>query len=167
MSIAFSRSLRSLAANDFRASALGLLLVITLLLAWLAWFLLARVALYEVSTTARLVSKSQAIAEFPRAALGRIAPGQPAHVRLDAFSAGQAAAIRATVSQVMAGTYDGRVLVLIEIYPAPAIPLQQGLTGTAVIEVEQVTPVELVLRAAGRPALVANARNSPGNDDGN
>jgi hypothetical protein len=150
VSTAFSRSLRSLAADDFRASALGLLLVATLLLAWLAWFLFARVPLYEVSTAARLVSESRAIAEFPPAALARIAPSQSAHVRFDGFSAGQDAVIRATVSRVIAGTHGGRVRVLIEIHPAtaPAIPLQPGLAGTATIEVEQVTPAELVLRAA-------------------
>jgi multidrug resistance efflux pump len=50
----FSRTMHSLAADRFRYSLLGILFVAALLGAWATWFLLARVALYEVSTTARL-----------------------------------------------------------------------------------------------------------------
>jgi membrane fusion protein (multidrug efflux system) len=46
--------MHSLAADGFRRSLLGMLLVTVLLSAWATWFFLARVTLYEVSTTARL-----------------------------------------------------------------------------------------------------------------
>ena len=46
--------MHSLAADRFRRSLVGILLVAALLGAWATWFLLARVTLYEVSTTARL-----------------------------------------------------------------------------------------------------------------
>ena len=89
------RALRSLEADRFHGSLLGLLLAAALLVAWMAWFLLARVALYETSDTARLeldalgtVSQRgelKLVADFPAAALGRIQPGQAAGLRLDGF----------------------------------------------------------------------------------
>lgn len=50
----FSRSVRSLNADGFRFSTLGLLLTAVVLGSWLAWFCLSRVALYEITNTARL-----------------------------------------------------------------------------------------------------------------
>jgi membrane fusion protein (multidrug efflux system) len=46
--------MRSLAADGFRRSLVGLLIAASLLVAWAVWFCLARVTLYEVTTTARL-----------------------------------------------------------------------------------------------------------------
>jgi multidrug resistance efflux pump len=54
MSTPFSRSMRSLAADGFRRSIIGMLIVAALLIAWAVWFCLARVTLYEVTTMARL-----------------------------------------------------------------------------------------------------------------
>jgi membrane fusion protein (multidrug efflux system) len=54
MPTSFSRSLRSLEADRFRFSLLGIVVGILLLATWIAWFFLARVALYEVSDRARL-----------------------------------------------------------------------------------------------------------------
>ena len=154
MSTAFSRTLRSLAADDFRAAMLGLLAATSLLVAWLAWFLLARVTVYEISTTAHLVSGTQVAAEFPATALGRIQPGQPAHLRLAGFPADQYGSIPATITQVTYRAEDGQVHTLLALQPAPdsPIPLQQGMAGTIEVEIEQVAPATLALRAAGRAA---------------
>ena len=54
MSATFSHSLRSLNADGFRPSIIGLLLAAALLSLWVGWFLFARVTLYEVTDTARL-----------------------------------------------------------------------------------------------------------------
>jgi multidrug resistance efflux pump len=54
MAIPFSRSTRSLNADSYRRSSLGLITVMLVLAAWVAWLFLARVALYEVTDTARL-----------------------------------------------------------------------------------------------------------------
>lgn len=50
----FSNSMRSLSRDRFRPLALSLLVAILVLAAWIAWFLLARVSLYESSDMARL-----------------------------------------------------------------------------------------------------------------
>jgi membrane fusion protein (multidrug efflux system) len=54
MSVAFSRTLRSLEADGFRRTSWGLLLAAALMAAWAAWFLFGAVTRYEVSETARL-----------------------------------------------------------------------------------------------------------------
>ena len=54
MPTSFSRSLRSLEADRFGGSLVGIAVGLALLSAWLTWFLFARVALYEVSDVARL-----------------------------------------------------------------------------------------------------------------
>ncbi len=50
----FTRCTRALNADGFNRSAIAILLVAVLLGGWLAWFVLANVALYETTDTARL-----------------------------------------------------------------------------------------------------------------
>jgi membrane fusion protein (multidrug efflux system) len=95
----------------------------------------------------------KAVAEFaPSAALGRIRAGQPARMRLEGFPWTEYGGVPATVSSVSAEPRDGRIRVelLVEPDPASPIPFQHGLPGTIEVEVEQVSPATLVLRAAGR-----------------
>jgi membrane fusion protein (multidrug efflux system) len=54
MSTAFSRTLRSLQADCFRASGAGILVSVALAAGWIAWCLLARISVYEVAATARI-----------------------------------------------------------------------------------------------------------------
>src|SRR5688500_6078779 len=54
MAIPFARSMRSLEADSFRFSGVMLSIAAVLLAAWCAWFFLAKVALYEVSESARV-----------------------------------------------------------------------------------------------------------------
>ena len=58
MSTTFSRSLRSLEADSFLRSLWGLFLGAALLAALAAWLFLARVAIYEVTSTARVEAKT-------------------------------------------------------------------------------------------------------------
>ncbi len=54
MATPFSRSMRSLTADGFRSSLVGIVIAVALLLGWAVWFCFAQVTLYEVTTTARL-----------------------------------------------------------------------------------------------------------------
>src|SRR6202161_526168 len=80
--IAFARTLRALDADDFRASKLGLLAAIILLIAWTWWMLAARVPQYESTTNVRMES-GHAIAYFPPDVLSRIQVNQPALVHTE------------------------------------------------------------------------------------
>jgi membrane fusion protein (multidrug efflux system) len=98
-------------------------------------------------------SALKVVADFvPAVVLGRIRPGQSAHVRLDSFPWAQYGTIAATVVNVASEATNGRVRV--ELIPSPVhtgpIPLQHGLPGMIEIEVERVAPATLILRAAGQ-----------------
>lgn len=84
MSTTFSRSMRSLKADGFCSSTLGLLLGATLLGLWVAWFFFSRVALYKVSDRARLeVDPGVYPVEAPvtgRVVVSRLVLGQEVHI---------------------------------------------------------------------------------------
>ena len=67
----FSTTQRTLEADGFRGTMLGVLLVVGLLGAWGAWFIGAQVALYAVSETARL-EMSQAAHPVEAPVAGRV-----------------------------------------------------------------------------------------------
>lgn len=67
----FSRSMRSLDADGFRAAGVAFAVGGVLVAAWLAWFVLGRVAVYEVSSAARL-EVSEAARTVDARAEGRI-----------------------------------------------------------------------------------------------
>lgn len=93
------------------------------------------------------------VADFPpHAVLGRIQAGQLARLRLDSFPWAQYGTLSATVARVASETRNGRVRVELTVAEAsaPLIHVQHGLTGTLEIQVEEVAPATLVLRAAGQ-----------------
>ncbi len=88
----------------------------------------------------------------PEAALGRVQPGQTARLRLYGFSWTQYGTIAAIVEHVAGEPRDLRVRV--ELAPqqedGSRIPLQHGLPGTVEIALEQISPLELLLRGVGK-----------------
>lgn len=92
------------------------------------------------------------VAQLPPAqASGRLAPGQPATLRLEGFPWTSFGTIRGHVREVASEPRGGLVRVEVEIDAfAPKIPREHGLPGTLEVEVERVSPAELFLRAAGR-----------------
>ncbi|MCP4655727.1 MAG: HlyD family efflux transporter periplasmic adaptor subunit, partial [bacterium] len=98
----------------------------------------------------------------PAAALARIAPGQPANLRLDGFPWTSYGTLKATVTRVASEPRQGLLWVDCRIEPASGsrLPRQHGLTGTLAVEVERISPLELALRAAGKAADPRRARTS-------
>jgi membrane fusion protein (multidrug efflux system) len=92
------------------------------------------------------------VASFvPAEALGRVRPGQAARLRLDGFPFTQYGSVRALVSNVGSEVRDGRVRVELALTASDtAVPLPHGLPGMVEVEVEEISPAALVLRAAGR-----------------
>ncbi len=138
-SIPFARTVRSLDADGFSVSKLGLLLVAGLIAGWTWWMLGARVPQYEISENVRL-ELDRPVAEFPQAAQVRIHTGQAAQIRLN----GQEA-IQTQVASVANKPGTGQIRV--EFNPIHS-PSQQLLR--AEVEVERVSPAVIALRATGR-----------------
>jgi membrane fusion protein (multidrug efflux system) len=121
--------------------------------------------LHEGDRVAALVPDGRLIvvAQFPpAAALGRIAPGQLAVLRLDGFPWLQYGPVKAQVARVASEVRDGtvRVEMAVDTSGSARVPLQHGLPGSVEVQVERVTPAALILRTAGR--MMASSRSAYG-----
>jgi hypothetical protein len=153
VSTPFSRSLRALETDHFQSSIRRLILIGVLMIAWLGWFFLAPITRYEVSETARFTDNLQVIAYFPPLALGYLRPGQLGQLRLDGFPSVQYSPLPVVVETVDAKIIEGHLAVTLTLQPGVSSTLPQpGLTGQVAIESGHLTPVDLLLQAAGRSA---------------
>ncbi|HYP86573.1 MAG TPA: HlyD family efflux transporter periplasmic adaptor subunit, partial [Polyangiaceae bacterium] len=116
-------------------------------------------------TLATLVpqTKMRWVAHFAaRESVGRIRAGQNARIRLDAFPWTAYSALSAKVVRVGSEPRAERVRVELEILSNPGqIALTHGMTGTADVEVESVSPLRLLLRLAGQASEVVPPRDEP------
>jgi len=93
------------------------------------------------------------VADFaPANAVGRIRPGQRAHMRVSGFPWTQYGMLGARVAAVSSEVADGRIRVVLEVDEdtGAAIPRRHGLVGEVEIELDEVSPAILIARAAGR-----------------
>lgn len=151
MSIAFSRSMRALKNDSFRPSITLMVFAMIFVAAWLGWFFLARLPVYEMSTTVRLGPGGLVQTAFPEDTVGLILPGQSALLYFEDSS--NAPALRAMVTEVD-DNFDRGVLVEL-------LPLDEDLSGleeTAAqitrveIEVSRRSPALLIMEAAQKNA---------------
>lgn len=151
MSTSFSRSIRSIESDSYRVSLTSLSLAMLLLLVWLLWFFLARVTIYEMSTTATFTNEETVVASYPPESYGRIKQGQKALLYIDDMIGTASGTIPAVVTEVHARSSKERIHVTI--YPLFQEPMPtQPLNDTDVtvrIESEYVAPAVLVMRTVG------------------
>jgi len=105
--------------------------------------------------------KLRVVANFdPPAALGRIRPGQHARLRLEGFPWAQYGSVAATITNVASEIRDGsiRVELALDSHSDSRIPLQHGLPGSVEVEIETISPANLVLRIAG--SLLAGPKSN-------
>jgi membrane fusion protein (multidrug efflux system) len=105
--------------------------------------------------------KLRVVANFdPPAALGRIRPGQRARLRLEGFPWAQYGSVAATITNVASEIRDGsiRVELALDAHSDSRIPLQHGLPGSVEVEIETLSPANLVLRTAG--SLLAGPKSN-------
>ena len=103
----------------------------------------------EVLVTMVPTAELQVVALLPvSTALGRVEVGQHARLRLDGFPWTQFGSLTATVARVGQESQDGMLRVELDADHASLrrLPLRHGLTGNLDIEVEQLRPIDLVLR---------------------
>jgi hypothetical protein len=158
MSIAFTRSMRALEADRFRSVHAGLFIGV-LLLGWLLWFGLARIAVYEVAQqavvqgdpaeAARRSPSVTIVTHFPAIiAWTRLRSGQLAWFTLDHASPPVKGRLTGVVTRIEQTSADGQVQVILTLMSNASLgaPLRPGLTGSVEIEVERVSPAMLLLR---------------------
>lgn len=105
------------------------------------------------------------IADFePAEALGRIKPEQPAQLRLSGFPWLEFGVVRARVVKVAREVHDGTIRVEMDLLEdsQSLIPIQHGLPGSVEVEVERVTPAELLLRSLGSRVERKSTAKPPG-----
>ena len=167
MSTPFSRSMRSLYADGFRPSLVGILVAVVLLIAWAGWFFLARITFYETGQIVSVTGEGIVVADFPPEALGRIQSGQSALLWFDSAAGDQAEAIPSVVIDVVNQAQEERVQVELYILgdAIAFVSLYEGSTGQAEVEVERISPASLVMRAAGlstdSPSLALSPQDRP------
>lgn len=100
---------------------------------------------------------SRIVARFtPAEAVGRVRPGQEALLRLDAFPWTEYGVLAGRVEQVAYEPQEGLIRTeLTLVRRNEAIPLGHGMTGSVEVEIEEVAPFRLLLRAAGQLAAPA------------
>jgi len=164
MSLQFSRSMRSMKSDSYRASRIGLILAILLMLFLVAWFFFSRVTLYESSSDLRGEQDGFVTATFKEEALSRIRPGQAALLRLSGGTNQRPVPLEAAVFSV--DRESGQVELLVLAGDLPGDLLSGKLAGQVEIEVERVTPIELVLRTSGKYLSNSDVQLSPQNSAG-
>jgi len=147
----FANTLRSLHADRFRASLIGLGVALVLLIVWGSWFFLARMTVFEVSASAVVAREGFVVADFPAAKLEPIRRGQSAWLYPVMDGAKKPVVVPAVVIGIIRSpsTEPARV----KLYPLsdrdPSEILPEGRNVRVEIEVESVSPAALVLRTSG------------------
>jgi multidrug resistance efflux pump len=96
--------------------------------------------------------KLKIVAEFEKAVVGRLLASQKAQLELEGFPWTEYGRVPATVERVASETRDGFVKVELSIQQSKGsrIQLQHGMPGKIEVEIDRLTPAELILRSAGQ-----------------
>lgn len=146
MTVKFSRSVRSIQADNLVPVLVGISFFILLMAGWIIWFFLAKIPTYETSTAAVYQQEGYVIAQFTPEGVERIRRGQAAHFHLTSANR-TLQSIPLIVSDVDPIANQVRLILRLD---SDAIPqLHPGITGAVQVTVKQEPPVLFVLRAAG------------------
>lgn len=143
----FSQTLRSLDADQVRFSIIGLIVLLLLLVAWLVWFLVAPINLYETSRPIRLPLDEAVVVDFPAGSLERIRPGQPAILHLETPDQQPATKLPAEVMDITVGNDSQTQVWLLPDFDDPFFTnaeAQEGLVNRVDIEIDRISPLTLL-----------------------
>ena len=104
----------------------------------------------------------------PEFSLGRIKANQFAEMRIDGFPWTQYGSLTAKVTNVAGEVRNGLIQVELSVLnlSKSEIPVQHGMPGLVEVEVEKISPVNLLFRIAGKFATVGqNKKNQLPNDN--
>ena len=139
----FSRTLRSLDADGFGPSLVAIIFAMLLLLSWGMWFFFANIPLTEVSQNIEITQSETMIVTYSPQAVTHLEEGQDAYVRLEGLWSETLPAI------VMSVNYEKGQVELFAEEDLSYVDGVQERVEYVEIEVEQVSPATLVMRASG------------------
>lgn len=146
MTVQFSRSVRSIQADNLSPMLVGAAFFAILMLGWILWFFFASIPYYENSTIASYQQDGYVMANFSVTAFDRLQRGLPAQF-VPLTTRRTVPPIPMIVTDVYLETTQVRLVLQIEDHKI--FPLQPGTTGEVKVTVEQLSPARVVLQAAG------------------
>lgn len=146
MTVKFSRSVRSIQADNLIPVLVGISFFALLMLGWMIWFFFAQIPTYATSTAAVYQQEGYIIAEFAATDIEEIRRGQSAHFQLSTPSR-ENRTIPLIVTDV--DPVARRTRLILQVDDAELIRLSVGATGQVKVTVKQDSPALFVLRAAG------------------
>ncbi|MEZ4737287.1 MAG: hypothetical protein R3E79_60165 [Caldilineaceae bacterium] len=146
MTVKFSRSVRSIQADNLVPVLVGISFFTLLMVGWIIWFFFAQVPTYVTSSTAVYQQTGYVLAEFPAPAIEQIRRGQPARLQLPTTNQ-SSQMIPLVVTDVDSAA--GQVRLILQIDDEDFTRLPVGATGEVQVVVKQDSPALFVLRAAG------------------
>lgn len=150
MSIAFTRTLRSLRADTGRPSLAGMAVGGALLVAWAAWFVLAPITVRESTGDFRLAADGSVLAQFSPEALQRIQPGQAARLKVQGASGEPDRTIPAVVSETPNPNQYWQEWGMVKLTLLTGQGPGEGAAGLVEVDVQTLSPAALLLRSAER-----------------
>ncbi|MGB1288542.1 MAG: hypothetical protein ACPG7F_18550 [Aggregatilineales bacterium] len=150
MATPFSRTMRSLQADNFRPSLIFLAMALMLIMAWLGWFTLSQINIYETSDNIYAVQGGNLAATFSNDIVTKVQPGQSATFELQVDNAGQIYTVEATVFEIHQSTGE------IVFFPYTSLDYlfrnPQSISGSVSLAAETLSPAALLLQSSGKAA---------------
>jgi len=171
MATSFPNSMRSLQIHSPRKTILGLILSSVLMIVWLVWLLVAQIHLYEVSETILVTGNEVVTVTFPSEAIGLLKRGQTASLMLDGRVGAKIGPVPAIILNVNdnleENIVEASVLVYWDEVAFDNFPFESGAEGQIQVEIEQISPIALIMRSAKSAIEAASAPTPDNTNDAN
>ncbi len=146
MTVHFSRSVRSIQADNLGPMLVGAAFFAVIMLGWMIWFFFAAIPYFESSTSATYQPDGYIMADFSEAGFLRLRRGQSAQF-LSSSTAKNASAIPLVITDLYPETAQARLVLRVDEREGLALPT--GTIGEVKVTVEQHSPAHTVLTSAG------------------
>lgn len=151
MAVPFPRATRALSADRFVYTLVGLAIAGILLMSWSIWFFGAKIKFTETSEDVWLGEGEMLVAAFPNDKLNRISRGQHARFFPKDSTIGKRGGLSAVVAEVhrSEATEKGQVSFIVIADRETTALLPDELSGRVEVEIEQLSPAQLLMRSSG------------------
>lgn len=163
MALPFARSTRALHTDRSSPALIVLVLAILLLGLWMAWFFWSSITLYETGQIVGATRRGTLVAAFPARVGARMQPGQLAVLKRQDNAEQPATNIPAVLMEVRNKVVDGQIQVdLAPLLDQEAVrDVLKDFRGQVDVAVEQISPAQMIWRAAGQEVNTAAVSVDP------